>query len=168
MRKWTLCMCNTPGTIFRCMCLCVVWAVCQVDRSIVFCTQINKPWCFHAMTIYVYPSVSFRLDPRLEAAGIEKVRRLCYDWCEVLCRQVSCLLLPDGGELDLHMGSHLTTKVVSILLVLYAMCTNVLHMNLHIMASAVPDKPHPDVQDTSNPKLKLMKKVYVHLYGLTL
>ena len=69
---------------------------------------------------------SFRLDPRLEAAGIEKVRRLCYERCELLCRQVSCLLLPDGGELDLHMGSHLTTRVVSILLVLYGMCASVM------------------------------------------
>ena len=94
----------------------------------------------------------------------------------MLCRQVRHLLLPDGGELDLHMGYHLTTKVVSILLVLYSVCVcvcvcvclcvcaSVLHMNLHIMSSAVPDKPHPDVQNTSNPKLMLMRKVYVHIW----
>ena len=39
------------------------------------------------------------------------------------------------------------------------MCASVCHMDLHILLSAVPDKPHPDVQDTSNPKLKLMRKV---------
>lgn len=83
----------------------------------------------------------------------------------LLCRLKNCLLLLGGGEQDLHMGSRLTTKVVSIPLVQYHTCQYPLGPS-HL-SSAVPDKPHPDAQSTNNPKLKLLMEVCgIHMYAL--
>ena len=65
---------------------------------------------------------SFRLDPRLEAAGIEK-----------------------AGELSVAARWRRTGFAYGI---------------PFDYKGSVPDKPHPDVQDTSNPKLKLMRKLF--------